>query len=133
MGVTEDLERLATLHKDGILTDEEFAAAKRRALSSQDAAEAPKASGQAVSRPAKKGGTPVFWPLAGIGVVVVGLLLANVANSPGAKQRQKERAAIDLCWQDYERKSLDPSTKRFVASTCEMMEDEYRRTHGREP
>lgn len=47
--------------------------------------------------------------------------------------KSKDRAAIDLCWQDYERKSLEPGTKRFIAGACEMLEQRFRETHGAEP
>lgn len=61
------------------------------------------------------------------------LLGALVGNSPEAQEREKERAAISVCWESYERKSLGPAEKRFIASTCEMMEMDFAKKHGSKP
>lgn len=45
----------------------------------------------------------------------------------------RDRSAIQLCWSDYERKSLDPPTKRLVASMCEKMEQSFRQKYGVNP
>jgi hypothetical protein len=49
------------------------------------------------------------------------------------RERDTERRAIALCWEEYERKSLDPPTKRAVAATCEKMEQDFRHRFGRNP
>lgn len=58
------------------------------------------------------------------------LLVAGCDNSPEAKEKSRSRDAIKLCWQDYEKKSLDAGTKRFIAGTCEKMEDDFKSKYG---
>lgn len=68
------------------------------------------------------------------GAVVVLILVAGMRDpSPKAREKGQERDAIALCWKDYDRKSLDPATKRFVASACELMEKRFREKHSVEP
>ncbi|WP_312566184.1 hypothetical protein [Comamonas sp.] len=64
-------------------------------------------------------------------VLVSGLfILAKLLpDDPSADQR----AAIDLCWKDHQNPALDDATKRFVASTCQSMEADYLKKHGRNP
>lgn len=72
--------------------------------------------------------------LGGAGAVVVLILVAGMRDpSPKAREKGQERDAIALCWKDYERKSLDPATKRFVASACELLDRRFREKHGLEP
>jgi len=66
---------------------------------------------------------------AAIGFVVLVLILGAQPQS----QKGKDRQVIELCWQDHERKSLDPGTKRFIAGTCEMMEQRFKERHGHAP
>jgi len=66
-------------------------------------------------------------------VAVIFIWGLSISSTPEAKAKARERAAIDLCWEDYKRKSLDPATQRFVASACEMMENKFRETHGVDP
>lgn len=47
--------------------------------------------------------------------------------------RRQERLAIELCWKEQGRKSLEPSTARFVAGACEKMEADFRAQHGVAP
>ena len=54
--------------------------------------------------------------------------LLQIAREKGIKRR-----AIKQCWKDYERKSLEPSTKRFVASVCEKIEHDFTQQYGVEP
>lgn len=54
-------------------------------------------------------------------------------SSPEGKERAKQRDAIAYCWTQQQRKSLEPSTARFVARTCEKMEEDYRQKWGRNP
>lgn len=58
---------------------------------------------------------------------------ASISSTPEGQARASERAAIDLCWQDQRRKSLDAGTAQFVAGACEMMEDRFRQKWGRNP
>ena len=84
--------------------------------------------------PPEKG--PSFWPWA-IGVVVVGFLmftyLGSSAPSGPPARKTTDASAIALCWQEQGRKSLSPEAARFAASTCENMEDEFRRIYGHKP
>lgn len=56
-----------------------------------------------------------------LAVVVIGLIYRGNPTSP---EKQRKRDAIAQCWQEYDRKSLDASTKQFVAKTCERLEAE---------
>lgn len=64
---------------------------------------------------------------------IFGALLLGSGESAARDEQSRARAAIKLCWEEYERKSLDPQTKRFVASTCEMMERDFQKKFGRRP
>lgn len=66
-----------------------------------------------------------------IGVFVLWALLRT--PSPEEVERSNARMGIDACWQDQQRKSLEPSQARFIASVCEKMEADYRKKHGRNP
>jgi len=73
-----------------------------------------------------------------LGVPVGGFILMMIVgscagNSPEGKERQSSRDAISFCWEQQSKKSLDPSTARFAASTCEKMESDYRARWGRNP
>lgn len=81
---------------------------------------------------AKKKSPPSYWWAVFIGLTIVFGALA-IAGSRGSEERSNERGAIDLCWKDYERKSFDPETKRFIAGTCEMMERKFTEKHGVKP
>jgi hypothetical protein len=45
----------------------------------------------------------------------------------------KDQRAIELCWNEQKRPSLEPGEARFVAAACEKMEADYRAKHGRNP
>jgi len=73
-----------------------------------------------------------------LGVPVGGFVLMMVVgscagNTPDGRERQASRDAISLCWSEQARKSLDSGVARFVASTCEKMESDYRTKWGRNP
>lgn len=48
-------------------------------------------------------------------------------------EKARARDAIDLCWKEQSRKSLDPGSARFVAGACELMEDQFRQKYGVNP
>ena len=79
----------------------------------------------------KSAGRKVLFVI--LAIVAVLIFLMALGSSPEAQEKARERSAIDLCWSDYEKKSLDSGTKRFVASTCEHMETEFRNKHGVSP
>lgn len=58
---------------------------------------------------------------------------AILAGSPEGKAKSQARDAISLCWKQQSDKALDPSTQRFVASTCEKMERDFRKKYGVDP
>lgn len=72
----------------------------------------------------KTAGNVLFWVFIGF----VGILAWGYFTVPS--QSLIDGKAIDLCWEEYERKSLTPDQKRFIAGACEMMEDEFRNKHG---
>jgi predicted amidophosphoribosyltransferase len=75
-----------------------------------------------------------WWLWIPLGLVVAFLAYgAILSNTPKGKEKAKARDAIALCWQEHERKSLDANTQRFVASTCEMMEQQFRDKYGVNP
>lgn len=75
-----------------------------------------------------------WWLWVPLGLVVAFLAFgALVGNSPEAREKAKERAAIDLCWDGHERKSLEPDTQRFIAQVCEKMESDFQLKHGHRP
>jgi len=67
------------------------------------------------------------WLIILLGVPAAILLFIYMVGSKPVPPDEKSRSrkAIALCWEEHERKSLDPPTKRFVASTCEMMERDF--------
>lgn len=69
-----------------------------------------------------------------LGVPVGGFILLMIIGSCAADPaKQSERSAIDLCWQEQKRKSLDPGSARFVAGACERMEANFLAKHGVRP
>ncbi len=58
---------------------------------------------------------------------------AVVSTTPAAKERAAARQVIELCWEEQQRKSIDPPTQRFVASTCEMLERDFTQKYGVRP
>jgi hypothetical protein len=76
-----------------------------------------------------------FWPVMFVVAALLGVLLYFAGNAPplGSSDKERERAAISLCWEDQGRKSLEPDAARFVARACEMMEADFLKKHGRRP
>lgn len=69
-----------------------------------------------------------------VGIVAAFLLFGAVAgSSPQAKEKAKARAAIDLCWEEQKRKSIDPPAQRFIAAACESMENRFVTEFGHRP
>lgn len=67
--------------------------------------------------------------ICGLGVAV---LLIQLFNNPSPERdaRVRDRAAIDYCWKQQERKSLAPDEQRFIAGACEMMEGDFQKKYG---
>ncbi len=69
-----------------------------------------------------------------VGLFVFMLLVGSCSQSSGPSDgKAQARDAIKACWEEQSRKSLDPGTARFVASTCEMMEREFRGKYNAQP
>lgn len=68
----------------------------------------------------------LWYPLGGVATFFLIGIFSNSNSSPEAKEKNRAREAISICWKDYESKSFDPATKRFVAGACEMMEQKFK-------
>jgi len=66
-----------------------------------------------------------FLALLGVPAAILFFLYMVGGSAPPPDDKSRARSAIRLCWQEYERKSIDPPTKRFIASSCEMMERDF--------
>ena len=67
-------------------------------------------------------------------MMIVGTWASSSSSSSGASgSKSNDRAAIKLCWEQQSRKSLDPGSARFVASTCENMERDFRGKYNLNP
>lgn len=79
----------------------------------------------------RKGGSSIkYW--VGVPVALIAAFLAFGAAF-GDEEKAKARGVIDLCWKDQKRPSVDPATARFIASTCERLEDEFKKKYGHRP
>lgn len=128
MSDVDDLERLAEMKARGVLSEDEFQSAKAKIIGGIK-------KPLVIPPPAASPSKPMGW-LAKTSIVVVVLIVAFFAygaiklNSPEGQAKAKDRAAIDLCWQDYERKNLDAAQKKFVADTCYRMQGDFRARYG---
>lgn len=92
------------------------------------------AENETVQQPKKKGGIWKWVLGVPLGAFLLLMLIGSCAgNSPEGKEKSASRNAIDYCWKEQSRKSFDPSTARFVASTCEKMEQDFRNKWGVSP
>lgn len=67
------------------------------------------------------------------GFVILMIVGSCAGGSPEGQARASARDAIELCWTEQSKKSLDPGAARFVAGACEKMEADYRTKWGRNP
>ncbi|NBM98599.1 hypothetical protein [Proteus sp. G2660] len=58
---------------------------------------------------------------------------AIMSSTPEGKEKAKARNAIDYCWKEYDKKSITNEQRRFIASTCEKMESDFRSRYGVNP
>jgi hypothetical protein len=65
-----------------------------------------------------------------VGLMIIG---STVGDTPEAREKDKARAVIKLCWGDQGRKSNTPDVARFIAGTCEKLEDQFRAKFGVNP
>lgn len=65
---------------------------------------------------------------------IVAILLISAASQPApVTEKSRDQAAIKICWQEHDRKSLTPVEKRFIAGACEKMEQDFVAQHGGKP
>ncbi|MBW5284462.1 SHOCT domain-containing protein [Burkholderia gladioli] len=135
MSTTAELERLAALREQGLLSEEEFERAKRLTL--RQASDRESEQPRATSRPPEKSN---FWRIVrwviGIAAVLFIVMLiigSNYANSPEGRAKLQSKASIERCWAEQARKSLDPSSQRMMARMCEILESQYRDKYGTSP
>ncbi|WP_395300138.1 hypothetical protein V1599_12425 [Enterobacter sp. ECC-175] len=82
-----------------------------------------------------------FWLV--IILLVAGFTLTSLKNhnsspdteaaSDKSADKSKERYAIQYCWEQYDRKSLNADEKRFIAGSCEKMEAKFKDKYGVKP
>ena len=90
---------------------------------------------QSTAQPAATRAAAKTHPLKTLLLTVTGLVAAFVlwalvrTPSPEEEAKHHARRAIELCWAEQSRKSLDPGTARFAASACEQMEARFRDTY----
>lgn len=74
-----------------------------------------------------------------IAIVVGALILLFVIyavlheQTPQEKEMASAGYSIDYCWDEQKKKSIEPELARFVASTCEKMESDFKSKYGRNP
>lgn len=77
---------------------------------------------------------PSLWWLALIIPVALLLMMVVLGALVGKPDEQSNaRSAIQMCWKEQQRKSLEPGLQRFVAGACERMENEFRAQYRAEP
>lgn len=75
-----------------------------------------------------------WWLWLPLGAVVALFIYGSIlSNSPEGQEKSRQRAAIEYCWQEQARKSLDSGTKEFVAGACERMERDFIAAWGVRP
>lgn len=129
MSVSEELERLSILKDKGVLSEAEFQQAKSKLLNDKGASALHRKS---VETEGSTWVTKVFIGFGILAIIFFGLGVLS-SNSPNSKQKSNDRAVINLCWSDHERKDLTPEAKRFIASTCYRLENEFQTKYGHKP
>jgi hypothetical protein len=86
-----------------------------------------------VKHVASKAGGVRWWMIAAF--LVLAFLAWATLRTPSAEEteRYNARAAIELCWSEQAKKSLEPGEARFVAGACELMEKRFRERFGAAP
>lgn len=71
-----------------------------------------------------------------IAVFLISVLIISAIGSnqnPADQAKNKDRDAIKICWQEYERKSLSPADKQLTARVCEVLEDGFLKKYNTKP
>ena len=85
-----------------------------------------------VAVPQSRAGVP-WWLVLGAALLAFVLWALMRTPSPEEVEKNTARAAIESCWSEQGKKSLDPSQARFVAGACEVMEQRFRDRFGVAP
>lgn len=81
-------------------------------------------------------GTPTWLVVIGIifGCLAVLLFIGYlVGSTPEAQEREKDRAAVELCRNELKEQAIGSGTASFVRSTCEMMASKFEQQYGSRP
>lgn len=59
----------------------------------------------------------------------------RIDGNPSAEFKEKAaaREAIAFCWKEQGTKSLEASSQRFIAATCEKLEKDFREKYALNP
>lgn len=76
-------------------------------------------------------GAAILSVIAAFGIIAV--IDSFRPQSAAEKKKNDERFAIKLCWREYERKSIGPAEKQFIAGACEAMENTYEQKYHAKP
>ena len=74
----------------------------------------------------------MLWVAVFLVVGFFGLGFARM-STPEGQEKAAARHAIDACWEDQKRKSLDPAQQRFISGACEGMEAKFVSKFGHRP
>lgn len=68
-----------------------------------------------------------------IGALALLLALGAILKStetPESREKDRARAAIELCWKDVDDQLLDISTRRFARTVCQKLAADYESRYG---
>lgn len=71
------------------------------------------------------------WLLSIAAALFVLIMVIGTLNDD--PEKTAKRHAIEHCWSEQERKSLDPASARFVAGACESLEAQFEKRYGHRP
>ena len=66
-------------------------------------------------------------------MMFIGWMSSGNSSGSSSSAKSRDRDAIQMCWQEQSRKSLDPGAARLAAGACEMMERNFRGTYNAQP
>ena len=78
-----------------------------------------------------KKGLPIWAWIILTPIVLLVLMMVIGALSGPPSENDKARAAIDLCWKDFDDPLASIQTKRFVRGACQMMVEKFETNYGR--
>jgi hypothetical protein len=82
----------------------------------------------------KESGGFTIWILSAFIIFMIFMIAGqHKNNTPEGKAQLKLEKMIEICWSDYNQKSLSSEAKRMIAATCENFEAKYLAEYGRKP